>query len=172
MGTFVEPLDPNTPADSDLASSGDDAMRQKTRAIIERLESFFVDIDANPLVPINPIVTILTGTLEIDMGPVATVWLGPVKVREFDIDVPGAKAGDPARAEWEPDLENSGWPTPPANPPVTSEEAANGLDLTLFHAWCIDDDKVRVHVSTTTNIGSDGQPRIIRATVTHAATAE
>lgn len=50
---FVEALDPLTPANTDSVALGDDDIRQKTRAIRERLASFFIDVDTNPLVPKN-----------------------------------------------------------------------------------------------------------------------
>lgn len=47
---YTEVLNPATPADGDLLSAGDDSIRQFKRAIIERLLTIVVDVDANPLV--------------------------------------------------------------------------------------------------------------------------
>jgi hypothetical protein len=43
-------IDPTKPADTDLASMGDDEIRQLKLDLKERLESFFEDVDADPLV--------------------------------------------------------------------------------------------------------------------------
>lgn len=48
---FLEPLDPATPDGSASAGEGDDRIRELKRAIIERVESFFVDIEGDPWVP-------------------------------------------------------------------------------------------------------------------------
>lgn len=45
------PWDPTTPAGSAQVSAGDNEIRAIKQDILERLESFFEDIDADPLVP-------------------------------------------------------------------------------------------------------------------------
>lgn len=50
---YGDPLDSTTPADSDFAGQGDDKIRELKRAIIQRLGSFFTNVDADPLVPKN-----------------------------------------------------------------------------------------------------------------------
>lgn len=50
---YADPVDPATPADSDIAGQGDDKIREFKRGLRERLISFFVDIDADPLVPLH-----------------------------------------------------------------------------------------------------------------------
>lgn len=48
---YVNPLDPLTPTDLDPADEGDDNLRGIKAALIERLETAFEDVDADPLVP-------------------------------------------------------------------------------------------------------------------------
>jgi hypothetical protein len=47
---YADSLDDTSPLDTDLISLGDDAIRKLARALIERLESIIVDLDADPLV--------------------------------------------------------------------------------------------------------------------------
>ena len=53
---YADPLDATTPADTDFAGSGDDKIRELKRALIERIESFFQDVEAQPWVPIAGII--------------------------------------------------------------------------------------------------------------------
>lgn len=48
---YADDLDPATPPSGGAVGQGDDEIRKKTRAIRERLGSFFVDVDADPMVP-------------------------------------------------------------------------------------------------------------------------
>jgi hypothetical protein len=48
---YADPIDPATPGDGNFAGQGDDRIRELKRALIERLSTFFVDINADPLVP-------------------------------------------------------------------------------------------------------------------------
>lgn len=48
---YADPVDPATPADSDISGQGDDRIREFKRGIRQRLLSFFFDVDADPLVP-------------------------------------------------------------------------------------------------------------------------
>jgi hypothetical protein len=64
---YGDPLDSATPTDLDMAGQGDDRLRELKRALRARLGSFFVDVDANPLVPqpgsIPPATVFLDGTI-------------------------------------------------------------------------------------------------------------
>jgi hypothetical protein len=64
---YGDPLDQSTPADLDMAGQGDDRIRELKRALRQRLASFFVDVDADPLVPkagsINPAVAFADGSI-------------------------------------------------------------------------------------------------------------
>ncbi len=46
---YIDPIDPATPAGADSAGQGDDRIRELKRALIERLNTFFNDIDIDPL---------------------------------------------------------------------------------------------------------------------------
>lgn len=48
---YADPVDPATPGDPDIAGQGDDRIREFKRGIRQRLMSFFIDVDADPLVP-------------------------------------------------------------------------------------------------------------------------
>lgn len=48
---YLSPLDPLTPPGTEAVGQGDDRMREMKAAIIERLASFFVGVDDDPLVP-------------------------------------------------------------------------------------------------------------------------
>lgn len=45
---FLDTIDPAVPAGTEVAGNGDDRIRELKRAIIERVESFFASIDADP----------------------------------------------------------------------------------------------------------------------------
>jgi hypothetical protein len=47
---YADALDPTKPTDADLISSGDDEIRKLKRAIIQRLSTIVVNLDADPLV--------------------------------------------------------------------------------------------------------------------------
>lgn len=53
---YADPLDPATPGDGNFAGQGDDRIREFKRAMIQRLETFFADVDADPMVPIVGII--------------------------------------------------------------------------------------------------------------------
>lgn len=46
---YTDPLDPATPISTEAAGQGDDRIRELKRALIERLETAFTDLDADPL---------------------------------------------------------------------------------------------------------------------------
>lgn len=46
---YVDPIDPTTPGDGSDASLGDDRIRELKRALIERLATFFSNVDGDPL---------------------------------------------------------------------------------------------------------------------------
>lgn len=48
---YPDPLDPATPSDADISGQGDDRIREFKRAVIQRLLSFFTDVNVDPLVP-------------------------------------------------------------------------------------------------------------------------
>lgn len=116
MADYIEPLDPNVPADSDLISDGDDAIRQKTRAWIERLSTVFGDLNINPL---KFSAGVVPGTAIADQSLVASkfdpalnlksILMTTVEVSEIVAagaigggakTVAGAEPGDFAVASW------------------------------------------------------------------------
>lgn len=54
---YSNPLNPSTPADGNFLREGDDRIRELKSAIIERLETIFQSLDADPLVFINSVIT-------------------------------------------------------------------------------------------------------------------
>jgi hypothetical protein len=150
MVDYTEPFDVDAPADTDLISDGDDAIRQLKRALKEMLETFFVSIGDNPLVPISQ-AKIFTGLLELSSVQ-STLAAGGFK--EFDVDVAGSKVGDLAYAEYNAD---DVYPTDADTPPDTAGVSGiNGRDYVHVRAWCLNDDKVRVRMVNPSGVGVGG----------------
>src|SRR4051812_33273956 len=79
---YADPLNPATPADTDISGQGDDRMRETKRALIQRLGSFFQNVDADPMVPRAnsiPVATFADNTF-----PGAKLLDGSVKVIKLD----------------------------------------------------------------------------------------
>lgn len=54
---YADPLDQTVPVENDFVSQGDDYIREVKRALRQRINSFFQDVDADPLVPKDGIIT-------------------------------------------------------------------------------------------------------------------
>jgi hypothetical protein len=78
---YADPLDPATPGDGNFAGQGDDRIREFKRALIQRLETFFADVDADPMVPIVGIIpdAAVTGLAHINTQ-LATFFVDPLAV--------------------------------------------------------------------------------------------
>lgn len=143
---YTEALDPETPADGDLASEGDDSIRQFKRAIIERLLTVFKDVDVDPLEFIDEFIQ----TAGIKDGAVTSAKLDPAAklrsiVREVvevsttityphgtyvhDYDVVGASPGDSVILSW----------------------AGDSATFVFMHAWVPEEDVVRVTLGNDSN---------------------
>jgi hypothetical protein len=120
---YADPIDPVTPTDADISGQGDDKIREFKRAVRQRLASFFIDPDADPLVP-------KVGSVPDDVFPVNTFDGARIIVNSIPYDrlqpAPGAGTA-PANSVGTVALQDGSVTEPKLGPAaVTTAKIADG----------------------------------------------
>ena len=86
---YSNPLDPTTPADTDLRSQGDDRIREVKAALLERLLTVFVDMNINPLAFIAGVIpTAALANLAVATAKLADLSVTPAKLALLAVTTP------------------------------------------------------------------------------------